>query len=372
MKFSSRKYIDYLKSFDWYIFFGTLFLVAFGMVAIYSFELGKEIPDFFFFKRQLLAAVMGIFIMFAMSFIDYRVLLSKSRYAYIFALILLTGVLLAGATFRGTRGWFTIAGFNFQVVELAKVILLVFLTSFFTRFGRSLHELRYIFASGFFTAIFFVLVLFQPDLGSALILFFLWLGYILLIGTKKKNFLILLGGFIFLVGIAWFGMLQDYQKHRIMTFIDPASDPQGQGYNITQARIAIGSGEWFGRGVGLGTQSQLRFLPAAHTDFIIAVVSEEFGFLGVMSVLFFYGFIFYRIVRAANIMKDDSSALLLLGVVILLSSQMFINIGMNVGLLPVTGIALPFMSYGGSSLFVSFLLIGIVESIIIHKRSGLR
>lgn len=364
---SLKRHSQSLNSFDWYLFLGVLLLVSFGFVALYSFELSQAGTDFATFKRQLVSAAIGIAAMFVVGLSDYRQLLASSKYAYIFAVVLLLAVLFLGVTLRGTRGWLALGGVNFQVVEIVKLILLLFLASFFARFGRELRSLRYVFLSGLFTLVLFALVLLQPDLGSALVLFFLWAGYLLLVGTKGRNLLLIIALLAVVSGILWATVLQDYQKQRVLTFLHPTSDPLGEGYSINQARIAVGSGGLYGRGVGLGTQSQLRFLPAAHTDFIIAVIAEELGFLGSVTILVFFAFVFYRILRIAKEAPDDVSALLLLGVVILLASQMFINVGVNLGLMPVTGIALPFVSYGGSSLVVSFMLIGLVQSVAAHK-----
>lgn len=368
MKTTLRRYFFLLKDIDGYLLLGTFLLISFGLVAIYSFELGKNIPDFSFFKRQFLAVVIGIILMLITAMIDYRFFLSSSKYFYILSLVVLVLVLYSGITFRGTRGWFQFGGFNFQVVEMVKITLLLFLVSFFSRFGRRLQEFRYVFLGGVFTFIPFFLVLLQPDLGSSMILFFLWIGFIFLVGTRRTNLLILFLGILFAGIFAWNFAFEDYQKDRLTIFLHPASDPLGAGYNVAQAQVALGSGGWVGRGIGLGTQSQLRFLPEAHTDFIIAVIGEELGFLGVSIVLFFYGFLLYRLKRKATALPDDSSALLLYGIIILFFTQMFINMSGTLGLLPVTGIALPFISYGGSSIIANFILIGFAESIIVHKK----
>ncbi len=368
MQTTLRRYFFLLKGMDGYLLLGAFLLMSFGLVAIYSLELGKNIPDFSFFKRQLLALLIGVILMLITTLIDYRFFLSSSKYFYIFSLFVLVAVLYSGISFRGTRGWFQFGGFNFQVVEMIKITLLFFLVSFFSRFGRRLQQFRYILLGGLFTFIPFFLVLLQPDLGSAMILFFLWIGFIFLVGTRKRNILILFFGILLAGVFAWNFVFEDYQKDRLTVFLHPAEDPLGAGYNVAQAQVALGSGGWVGRGIGLGTQSQLRFLPEAHTDFIIAVVGEELGFLGVSIVLFFYGFILYRLKRKATVVGDDASALLLYGVIILFFTQLFINMGGNLGLLPVTGIALPFLSYGGSSIIANFILIGLAESVIVHKK----
>lgn len=354
---------------DGYLILGAILLLSFGLAAIYSLLLSQETPDFSLFHTQLFAAIIGIILMIVVSLIDYRFFLYGSKYLYMAAIVLLIGVLFVGVSFRGTQGWLQVGEWHFQVVEGVKIILLLFLAHFFSHFGRKLKEFRYIFASSLITFFLFFLVLLQPDFGSAAILFFLWVGYILIIGIGKKHLVLLALTLFVSIFFGWFFLLKDYQTERILTFLNPERDPLGQGYNMSQAQIAVGSGQWFGRGIGLGPQSQLRFLPAAHTDFIIAVIAEELGFAGIMSVLFLYGLIFYRIIRMARVVEDDASTLLLLGIILLLFSEMFINIGMNIGLLPIAGITLPFISYGGSSLVSSLFLIGLAQSVIIHKRT---
>ncbi len=363
-----RRYFFLLRLSDGYLFLGIILLISFSLSAIYSLLLSQETPDFSFFQTQLIATIIGVICMTIVSLFDYRFFLSASKYLYLVAIIFLISVLLFGVSFRGTQGWLQIGGWHFQIVEGAKIALLLFLAHFFSHFGRKLNEFRYIFVSGLITVFLFFLVLLQPDFGSAVILFLLWLGYILIIGIKKKYIFFLVLTLLISISFGWFFFLKDYQKERVRIFLYPERDPLGQGYNISQAQIAIGSGQWFGRGIGFGPQSQLRFLPAAHTDFIIAVIAEELGFAGIMSVLFLYGLVFYRVFRMTQVAQDDPSVLLLLGIILLLFSEMFINIGMNIGLLPVAGIALPFLSYGGSSLVSSLFLIGLAQSVIIHKR----
>jgi rod shape determining protein RodA len=207
----------------------------------------------------------------------------------------------------------------------------------------------------------------QPDTGSAAVLLGLWFILLMVTGVRWRYLGVIMLTAIVLVSILWFGMFADYQKARIMTFLNPAIDPLGSGYNVTQAKIAVGSGGVFGRGLGFGSQSQLKFIPESQTDFIFAVIAEELGLLGVALVLGLWVLIFYRLARAAKRARDDFGQFVLLGILIIFFIHIFVNIGMNIGLLPVTGISLPFLSYGGSFVLVSMFFIGVAESVIASK-----
>jgi rod shape determining protein RodA len=299
--------------------------------------------------------------------INYRLWEDLNYIIYIIAAILLIAVLFIGRTIKGTTGWFSILGFNFQPVELAKIALIIFLAVFLSRKGKSITEFKNFVISGIFFAIYFILVLFQPDFGSAIILLLIWITMIFLAGADKKHLFLLGIGFVFAVLMAWFFLFQPYQKDRILSFFNPQADPYGRGYHVRQAIIGIGAGGFLGRGLGFGSQSQLKFIPASQTDFIFAVVAEELGFFGVFLILLFWFIVFYRLIRAAKMTKDSFCAFFILGVSALFFCQLMINIGMNVGLLPVTGIALPFLSYGGSFLVTCLILIGVIEGMIIRN-----
>jgi rod shape determining protein RodA len=208
------------------------------------------------------------------------------------------------------------------------------------------------------------LVLLQPDLGSAVILGLIWFGIMCLVGARRLYIVGLVGLVAVASVFSWFFLLQDYQKDRVLTFVYPESDPLGAGYNTNQAAIAVGSGKFFGRGLGFGSQSQLRFLPEAQTDFVFSVIGEELGFAGAGAVIGLFGFLFWRLLRIIRHANNDFAAVVVSGVTIVFFSQLVINVGANVGLLPVTGVTLPFVSYGGSSLIVNLLMVGMVQSVI--------
>ncbi len=358
----------YFKNFDWIIFAAVLLLVTFGLVEIYSVALGQGSLNLINFKKQLLFAGIGFFFLFVFTFVDSYFLKSLNKYIYILSVFLLIGVLIFGQTIRDTKGWFNLFGFGLQPVEFIKIVLILSLASYFSGLATRVKTARHFFGSALMTFAFIGLVLLQPDFGSAMILGAIWLFMLLAAGFNKKYFIMIASGGLILFVIAWFFLFKDYQKERIMNLSGANSNAQESGYNITQSIIAIGSGGLTGKGVGFGSQSQLKFLPEAHTDFIFAVISEELGFLGVTLVLGFYAIFFSRCFRILKKINNDFGIYFLLGATGLIFIQMFINIGMNLGLVPVVGLPLPFISYGGSSLISLLLLVGIIENIIIKSK----
>ncbi|MFH1255281.1 MAG: rod shape-determining protein RodA [bacterium] len=362
------KFITCLKSFDWIMFTSVFMLICFGLAEIYSVALGRPQSDFLNFRKQIIFIVLGLAMLFIFAFSDYRVLRSYSKHFYVAGLILLIGVLLLGQTVRGTKGWYEISGFSIQPVEFIKFILILFLAKYFSSSSVKTNEFKRLLISGSGVLLFIILVLAQPDFGSAFILFLLWLSAIVLAGFNKKYFIAIGLILVVIFSGSWYFALKDYQKQRITTFLNPSFNPLGQGYNVSQAIIAVGSGGLAGRGIGFGSQSQLKFLPEAQNDFIFAVVAEELGFSGVLLVLLFFGIFFYRCLRHLKKVGDDFGVFFILGAVSLIFIEMFINIGMNLGMLPVVGISLPFLSYGGSGMISSLMLVGVIESIVIRSK----
>lgn len=353
----------FLQKFDWVLFLPVLVLGIIGMVAIYSSDLAKAGSDFTNFKKQAIVFSIGLLVFFVASIINYRQLRNAKNLLYLLGLGLLIGVLFFGKTLRGTTGWFVAGPFSFQPVEIVKIILVIFLAEYFSREGRNLFSFWAIIKSLIAVLIFAALVVRQPDLGAAIILLLVWLGMLLVSRVQKKHLLILLLLFVIASVSLWSLVLEDYQKDRVRVFINPDLDPLGVGYNIKQSVIAIGSGGLYGKGLGFGSQSQLRFLPEAHTDFIFALIAEEMGFLIVALVLGLFGLFFMRILGLARESQNDFTVYLAIGFLVVLMSETAINIGMNLGLMPVTGLALPFMSLGGSALVSKFLMVGILESV---------
>jgi rod shape determining protein RodA len=359
----------YLKKFDWVLFSAVILLISFGLAEIYSIALSNEDLSLLNFKKQVFFIVIGILLLFVASFIDYQFLRSYNNALYILGVLLLAGVLVFGKTVRGTTGWFEFAGLSLQPVEFAKFILIVFLARYFSSFSVKSNPLKHLFVSGLASMIFIALVMKQPDFGSAVLLFYIW-GIMLVSAGFQKKYLIIMA-LVLMVAFAsgWFFFFEDYQKDRIMTYIHPTENSSlKEGYNINQAIIAVGSGGIMGRGIGFGSQSQLKFLPEAQNDFIFAVVAEELGFFGVFLMIGFFAVIFFRLLSGARKASNDFGIYYLVGVTALIFIEMFINIGMNIGLLPVVGISLPFLSYGGSAIVASLLMIGVAESVIIRSK----
>ncbi|MBI4117799.1 MAG: rod shape-determining protein RodA [Parcubacteria group bacterium] len=343
--------------------------MIFGLLAIYSVNLSLQDSDFLRFRRQIMFAGAGIILMFAVSFLNYRFLKSYSNLFYLALIGILMGVLFLGVTVRGTKGWIYIGSFGIQPVEFAKIFFIIFLSKFFASFVHEMDHWKYVVISCLSVLIPFALIILQPDFGSALVLWFLWIGLFLLSRFHLGNILKVGLTGVLLFFVAWLFVFQDYQKDRIRSFLSPGSDPLGRGYNITQSVIATGSGRLFGRGIGFGSQSQLKFLPESQTDFIFAVIAEELGFVGIVLFFALILLMFYRIFLTARQCRDDFSLFLTISISLLFFYHFFVNISMNIGLLPVTGISLPFVSYGGSFLISCLLLIGILQSIRMHQKT---
>ncbi|HBA36908.1 TPA: rod shape-determining protein RodA [Candidatus Falkowbacteria bacterium] len=358
----------YLKNFDWIIFAAVLLLVTFGLVEIYSVALGRGNLEPLNFQKQIIFAGTGFLLLFAFAFIDSYFLKSLSRYWYGLALLVLAAVLIFGSTIRGTKGWFSLSGFSLQPVEFVKIILILFLADYFSRLAVKVKTARHFLISGLFTLILIALVLLQPDFGSALILGAIWLMMSLAAGFKRKYFVMVAAVALILLIVAWFFLFKTYQKERIINFLQPQTNSLESGYHVSQAMIAVGSGGLTGKGVGFGSQSQLKFLPEAQNDFIFAVIAEELGFLGVILILGFYSIFFTRCFLVLRKINNDFGIYFLIGAGGLIFIQIFINIGMNLGIMPIVGLSLPYVSYGGSSLISLLVLTGIMENIIIKSK----
>ena len=279
---------------------------------------------------------------------------------FIISCLILLFLFVAGSIFKGAQSWFNLGAFAFQPVDFVKLVLILLLAKYFLRRHIEIANVRHILTSGFYTFILFLLVFLQPDFGSAIIIFLIWLAMVLVSGISKKHLLAVFLSVLIAFGGLWFFAFKDYQKQRIISFIHPLTDLSGAGYNAYQSTIAVGSGEIFGKGVGLGSQSKLKFLPEYETDFIFAAFSEEGGFVGVVVIFILYGVVFWRIIDIAKKGVTNFETLYGLGLASMFLFHFVIHIGMNVGLLPVTGITMPFMSYGGSHLLSEFLGIGIL------------
>lgn len=350
---------------DGLIFLAVLVLTGLGLLAIWSVDLSRD-PEFLNFKKQLAFAAAGLALAVSLTIVDWRALRALARPAYIFGAALLAAVLLFGEVVRGTRGWFGLGTWTFQPVELAKILLLLALAKYFSVKAQVV-DFKVLSGSLALTALYVGLVVLQPDLGSALLLIALWVGLLCFTKIRKPHVL----AFLALVAVvalgSWFFALKDYQKARITSFLNPESDPFGRGYNIRQSVIAVGAGGVLGRGLGEGSQSQLRFLPEAHTDFVFAVLAEQLGLVVVLILLGAFGVLMWRLVVIAQNVQDGFALFVLAGVATLWLVQIVLNTGMNMGLLPIAGLPLPFVSYGGSALLANFILLGIVQSIRVRE-----
>lgn len=337
-------------------------------------------------SRQVIYGLAGFVILLLTAAIDYRIWSALSRALYIFILAALSLIPIAGIVGFGSARWFQVGIVTVQPSELGKVLLILVLADFLARHKHDLHRTRTILQSMILIGLPALLVFIQPDLSTAITLGVIWIALIWAAGVSWRQlapviFAILLVALVltpflgryFMVDYPQeedFFFLKHYQMKRIVTFLFPDSEAQfGETYNVNQARIAIGSGGLFGKGYGHGTQVQLRFLKVRHTDFIFSAMSEEFGFLGAVTFMSLLAFIIFRCLRTASLARDTYGALICYGVAILLFFQGAFNLGMNLNLFPVSGLPLPFLSYGGSSLLTSLLAIGLVESVILrHKQ----
>lgn len=359
--------VQQLRSYDWVLLASTFLLLTVGTAVIFSIDVARA-TDGANGKRQLIAIAIGLVVLTVAAFAADTFYRATGPWWYLIGVVLLGLVLVIGTTIRGTQGWFQIGGFSFQPVEFMKVALVLMMAKFVERRRADVKRFSFFVGSAAVVAVPMALVLLQPDLGSALLLGLFWFGMMLVLRVRMRYVLGLLALGAVFSAVAWFFVLQPYQKDRLITFVNPEHDPLGAGYNITQSIIAVGSGRWFGRGLGFGSQSQLRFLPESHTDFIFAVIAEAFGLVGSMVILGIFALIAYRLTRMMLLAHDDFSLLVITGALVMLAAQWIVNVGATIGLLPVTGVPLPLLSYGGSAIVSTLLLFGIVESMYAARR----
>ncbi len=366
------------QNFDWWLIVAVGLLVLLGIILINNTTAGVEglfdtanlLEDFTF--RQIIYALAGFGVLFGLSQIDYRVFAGLAWVFYLTLLALLVIVAVLGRLTLGAQRWIPLGSFQLQPSEIGKLLLVLALAKFLADHSKQMDKWRTVGLSFGIVLLPAIMTYLQPDLGTSLVFIFAWGVMVLAAGLSWKQLLILGTLLLILLPIVWLTM-QDYQRARLTLFFNPATDPLGAGYNVTQARIAIGSGELFGRGIGAGTQSQLQFLRIRHTDFIFSVVGEELGFFGGIFFFALYVFVLLRMLRAAQVSRSVFGRLTAVGFAAALFFQAFVNLGMNVGIMPVTGIPLPFVSSGGSSLVTFLMMIGIIQSILAHEKMlGLR
>jgi rod shape determining protein RodA len=352
-----RAFSSMFKDVDWILLFSVVLISLAGLVSMNSFGVSSR-----FFERQIVWLSASIFIFLVASMVNWSFLKNTRVIVLLFTLSvgMLSLLFVVGSVFKGAQSWFSLGAFALQPVDPIKLVVILILAKYFSRRHMEIANIRHILVSGFYVFVIFILVFLQPDFGSAIIIFFLWLGMVLVSGISKKHLLV-----VFFIGIIsfaglWLFVFRPYQKDRIKNFINPLANVRGSGYNAYQSVIAVGSGQVLGKGIGYGTQSKLQFLPEYQTDFIFAAFAEEWGFVGVMLLFILYGIVFYRMLKISFYGGSNFEILFGVGLTLLFIIHSVIHIGMNIGLLPVTGNTLPFMSYGGSHLLTEFFGLGML------------
>lgn len=355
------------KGIDWILFGATLPILAVGLITMHSFS-----GDASFASHQMISMSVAIVAFFVISNIDVRSIRSStvSMIIYSVTIFLLLALFTLGKISHGAQSWFSFGDFSLQPSDFAKVALIIILAKYFSRRHIEIANIKHIFISGMYAFIPFVLVLLSPDLGSAMIIGLIWLGMVMISGISKKHLLAMIALALFVFGLLWGFGFKEYQKDRVRNFINPLADIHGAGYNAYQSTIAVGSGGLFGKGVGYGTQSRLKFLPEYQTDFIFAAFAEEWGFAGVIILFGLYGVIVWRIIKNAMVGATNFEMLLGAGIAVYFIVHIFINVGMNMHLLPVTGTPLPFMSYGGTHILTEFIALGLVVATSKYSRAA--
>ena len=365
------------QQFDLVLLLTALCLVCYGAAIIHSAtcspECGRLLPPSSWATRQLVYAAVGLVLLFGLTLVDYRVYRALAYPSFAFALLCLVAVLLLGRGQEdyGSRRWISILGiFDFQPSEITKVAMILALSRWLGIETDKRPSLARVLGSIPFMLAPAALVFSQPDLGTATAFVVIWFGLLVAAGTRP----LILGGFVglgvLMAPLGWF-LLRDYMRQRIITFFqvvaDPESDIFGEGYNILQARISIGSGGLFGRGFGQGTQNQFDYLRVKHSDFIFSVLAEELGFIGALVLFALLALLLFRLVRAADRARDSFGRLVAFGIACMLLFQASANLGANLTLIPVTGIPLPMVSFGGSALLTNFIALGLVQSILVRR-----
>ena len=359
-----RPRLRLLSSIDGGLILSALLLAAIGLATVHS--ASSEMPVDYFPRQAGWVAIGLVLLVISMS-IDYHVLLDLSVVLYVFGIVSLVAVLAFGSKHGGAANWLKLGGFQFQPSELAKLATGLFLARYLAGVNNRVLELRQIVTAVAIVAFPMVLVAIEPDMGGAAMYAPLLIGMLLVAGVRVRLLVTaLLLGVVLGSGIWTFG-LKGYQRQRVLTFLAPETDPLGAGYQVRQSKIAVGSGELLGKGYMQGTQSQLRFLPARHTDFILSVLAEEWGFLGVATVLGLFALYISSAARIAVRARDRAGILLVVGLISITCFHVLYNSAMVVGFLPITGIPLPFLSYGGSFTMINFISLGIILGVDIRR-----
>jgi rod shape determining protein RodA len=352
------------RDLDWPLLLITLIICGLGVLQIYSATRDTRWEDAWW--KQLIWIGVALALMWVIMSIDYHTLLGQIPLLYTLSVTALTGVLLAGRLVFGSRRWIRILGVNLQVSEFVKLVIILVVARYVSELRSDEIKPRDLLKLGGLVGIPALLVIYQPDLGTGLTYLPILAVGILIAGVQWRYLAIvaLVGALTLPVG--WY-LLKDYQRQRLVTFLDPSGDPRGAGYQVIQSKIAVGDGGVWGRGVTRGTQTQLRFLPATHTDLIFSSFAEEHGFVGVVVVLSLYFLLLMQIVQNAQMAPDRAGMYVCIGVAALLLFHVLVNVGMVVGRMPVTGIPLPLMSSGGSNMFSVFMMLGLVNNVRLRR-----
>ena len=361
-----------LKRIDWLLVLFIFPIILSGLFTMKNFapqEGGGE-----FFSKQIIWILVSLAVFFLFAFIDFRFLKQTNILVsiFLFTLVILLLLFILGNIAHGAKSWFDFGFFSFQPADTIKLVLILILAKYFSRRHVEIRDVKHIFISGLYMLAPLILVLLQPDFGSAMIIFFIWLGIVLVSGISKTHLLLVFASGAVIFASLWFLVFAPYQKARIVNFINPMTDIRDTGYNAFQSTIAVGSGQLFGKGLGFGTQSRLKFLPQPQSDFVFAAYAEEWGLVGSLLLLALYGLVIWRILYTATLGASNFEIFFGMGIAIFFMSHILVNIGMNLGLMPITGIPLPFMSYGGSHLLTEFMGLGILMSMRKYGRSAHR
>ncbi len=359
------------RYFDFWLLGAVAVLVIFGITMIRSAVAGNiELTTVTnIVNRQIVFTILGFFVIIAAAAIDYHLWASISRTMYLIMVIALGVLFVVGTAILGSARWFETTYFNIQPSELAKIVIILVLADYFARHYGEEHNLRWVLRSFLMTMGVVIWILLQPNLSTSIVILVVWFALLWAAGLRVLHLLLFFFSGIILPFLA-FPFLADYQQARIMNFLFPNAEASyGDIYNIKQALISIGSGGWFGQGYGHGTQVQLRFLKVRWSDFIFSAMAEEFGFIGVVLIMALLLFVVYRCLRAARLARDTYGALIAYGVATMIAFQALVNVGVNLNMVPATGLTLPFVSYGGSSLLSALLGIGLVQSVILRHKA---
>ena len=367
---NSKTLKTFMKNFDFYLFVLTLLTSGFGIVLIASATNSYE-NNIKFVIVQSAALAIGLLLAFIIIKLDYEYIGSYYKWIYAFNVIALVLVLFIGQGEQewGGKSWIRIGGVGIQPSEIVKIGFIITLAKHLEMVKEDLNKFKNICLLLLHAGVLIGLILLQPDLGTAMVFVFIFMGMVFICGINYKYIFGAIGAMAAFAPIAWLFILEKYQKNRIRVFLNPESDPLNAGYHVIQSKISVGSGQIFGKGLFKGTQTQLGYLPEKHTDFIFSVIGEELGFIGSIIVLLLLVLIIWRCISTAQIAKDDFGSYICVGIASMLIFQTFENIGMCIGLTPITGLPLPFISYGGSSLMTNIAAIGLVLNVRMRRKT---